>query len=292
MDEIVSRRPLSPSDLIVDHPDAVITVRKVRASSDTAANKLDFVLSDEMPDRMGDIIRLSGWQLDNFRRNPIALFGHRADFPIGNWSRLRVEDGALRGQLTLAPEGTSARIDEIRRLVEANILRAVSVGFRPIESRPRGPDAPGGVLFEKQELIETSLVAVPANPNAVIAAKALGVSAQTCRLVFAEHCVRREQSSPVTKQVDVVTKLNARIARLYAKGQAVQAELERLIARQQKCVEIACEALADKDFARLRTYEITGKALDKLIEGSVDELRLLQRYIATLRTSRSCLQKR
>ena len=207
------RRPLVPSDLIVDHPDAVITVRKARASNDAAAS-LDFVLSDETPDRMGDVIRIDGWQLDNFRKNPIALFGHRADFPIGTWSRLRVEDGALRGLLTLAPQGTSSRIDEIRRLVEANILRAVSVGFSPIESRPRGADAPGGILFEKQELVETSLVAIPANPNALVAAKSLGISEETRRVVFAERGVWREKSSPITKEVSVITKLDAHIARL------------------------------------------------------------------------------
>lgn len=312
MNEIVRpRRPLVPSDLIVDHPDAVITVRKARASADTAAS-LDFVLSDETPDRMGDVIRIDGWQLDNFRKNPIALFGHRADFPIGTWSRLRVEDGALRGLLTLAPQGTSSRIDEIRRLIEANILRAVSVGFRPIESRPRGADAPG-VLFERQELVEASLVAIPANPNAIVAAKSLGISEETRKLVFAEPGVQREKSSPVTKEVNVITKLDAHIAKLDAQAQVVRAELERLISRQRECSAAAREAVDSVQFYgspeilalrdeslsrecmreiyRLRDAEIAGKALDAPIARIIDELRRLEAQLATLRTSRRLLQK-
>ena len=38
---------------------------------------MEFVLSDETPDRLGDIIMAAGWDLSAFQKNPIALFGHR-----------------------------------------------------------------------------------------------------------------------------------------------------------------------------------------------------------------------
>jgi HK97 family phage prohead protease/HK97 family phage major capsid protein len=147
-------------------------------------NGLEFVLSDETPDRMDDVIMSDGWDLTNFNKNPIALFGHKSDFPIGTWKNVRVADKQLRGFLELAPEGTSQRIDEIRRLVEADILRAVSVGFRPKESKPR-PETDWGLFFTKSELVETSLVSVPANPNALAVAKSLKISPATIDLVFA-----------------------------------------------------------------------------------------------------------
>lgn len=87
----------------------------------------------------------------------------------------------------LAPQGTSPRIDEIRRLIDAGILRAVSVGFRPSSYEPLN-DGGGkaiGYRFTKQELLETSLVAVPANPNALQVAKSLKISSATLDLVFA-----------------------------------------------------------------------------------------------------------
>lgn len=156
-------------------------IRKTHASK---TNGMEFVLSDETPDRMDDVIMSDGWQLDNFRKNPIALFGHRSDFPIGTWKDLRVEKKQLIGRLDIAPEGTSERIDEIRRLIDAGILRAVSVGFKPIETKPR-KETGWGVFYTKAELVETSVVSVPANPNALAIAKSMKISAATIDLVFA-----------------------------------------------------------------------------------------------------------
>jgi HK97 family phage prohead protease len=153
---------------------------------------MDFVLSDESEDRMGDVISAAGWDLTNFLKNPIALFGHRNDFVIGTWEGLRSEKNALRGKLKLAPAGTSERIDEIRKLIEAGILKAVSVGFRPITSVPRRDgDKYVGEHFTRQELIETSVVSVPANPNALAIAKSLDISTDTMDLVFGKHAAAR-----------------------------------------------------------------------------------------------------
>jgi HK97 family phage prohead protease len=150
-------------------------------------NGAEYVLSDSTPDRMGDIIEAGGWELEAFSRNPIALFAHDPTFIVGKWHRLRVDGDQLRGHLELAPKGTSARINEIRKLVEAGILKAVSVGFRPLDYTPINPkDMFSGQRFTKQELVETSLVAVPANPNALAVAKSLNVSAATIDLVFAK----------------------------------------------------------------------------------------------------------
>jgi HK97 family phage prohead protease len=162
-------------------------VRKTHASK---ADGLDFVLSDETPDRYGDVIAADGWILDNFKRNPIALFGHSSSFPIGTWKDLSVEGGALKGHLQLAPAGTSDRIDELRKLVEAGILRAVSVGFLPIEKKTmdaKADDFFGPFKYLKQELIETSLVSIPANPNALAVARGLNVSNDTLEIVFGKH---------------------------------------------------------------------------------------------------------
>lgn len=159
-------------------------IRKTHA--DETHQGMEFVLSDATPDRYGDVIQAEGWDLANFKKNPIALFNHNSDFPIGRWEKLSVRDGALRGHLRMAPAGTSARIDEIRKLIEAGILKAVSVGFRPIESKPRSKSAPGE-HFIRSELVETSLVSVPANPNALAVAKSLKVSRETLDVVFAKH---------------------------------------------------------------------------------------------------------
>lgn len=149
----------------------------------------EYILSDNSVDSFGDIVSSEGWDTSAFERNPVALFNHVSSWPIGTWSAIRVENGQLRGRLELAPKGTSPRIDEIRALVEAGILRAVSVGFRALEHEPlkSADGATLGMRFIKQQLLEASLVSIPANSNALAVAKSLNVSPQTLRLVFAKQ---------------------------------------------------------------------------------------------------------
>ena len=164
---------------------------------------LDFVLSDDTLDRYGDVIDAKGWDLRNFKKNPIALFGHSGSFPIGNWTNIRVEGNKLIATLKLAAKGTSDRIDELINLVEQGILRAVSVGFRPLESEPIDPKKPyGGQRYTKQELLETSLVSVPANPAALALAKSLNVSDETLVLAFGEHAEKRRYLSATGENAD------------------------------------------------------------------------------------------
>jgi HK97 family phage major capsid protein/HK97 family phage prohead protease len=159
-------------------------IHKTTVALAAAGDPLTFVLSDATKDRMGDIIDPKGWVLDNFKDNPVALFNHNSSFPIGHWEDVKIQGGRLIGKLMLAARGTSDRIDEIISLVEQGILRAVSVGFAPLERKPLDD---GGTRYTKQELIETSLVSVPANPAAVQLAKSLHVSDATMGVVFGKH---------------------------------------------------------------------------------------------------------
>jgi len=107
------------------------------------------------------------------------------DFIVGTWTDVHVKNKQLRGTLKLAKKGTSERINEVISLVEQGILRAVSVGFRPLISRPREEKDAEGYVFVRSKLVETSLVAVPANPNALAVTKNLKISPATLDLVFA-----------------------------------------------------------------------------------------------------------
>ena len=104
----------------------------------------------------------------------------------------------MRGRLELADEGTSPLVDNVRKLVAQNILRAVSVGFQPIEQQPLDKDADkyfGPFKFTKSELLECSLVAVPANPHALLTAKSLGIADDFLAEVF------RKTADPTPKPV-------------------------------------------------------------------------------------------
>jgi HK97 family phage prohead protease len=158
-----------------------------REAAGKRAGELSFVLSDATRDRMGDIIEPAGWDLAWFKRNPIALFGHDSHFPIGRWVNVRVDGERLVADLEPARAGTSERIDEIISLIRQDILPATSVGFRPIRQEPIDPQAPyRGTRFLETELLEASIVSVPANPAALQLARSMHISEDTIRLAFGE----------------------------------------------------------------------------------------------------------
>ena len=141
-----------------------------------------FVLNEESPDRMGDIIEASAWDLDDFYRNPVALWQHDADRPIGIWEDVRVEGKQLLGKLRLASTNLAAMA---RQLIQDGVLRAVSVGFIPIEHEPIDKKDPyGGWRIKAAKLLEVSLVSIPAHANALLLSKSLGLSQDERRLIF------------------------------------------------------------------------------------------------------------
>lgn len=202
---------------------------------------LEFVLSDATVDRMGDVIEPDGWDLKNFKQNPIALFGHNSSFPIGTWADLRVEGGKLIGRLQLAAKGTSARLDELISLVEQGILRAVSVGFKPLESEPIDKSKPyGGLRFTKQELLETSLVSVPANPAALAFAKSLNLSSETMSIAFGEHAdtTRRDLDATGEKASKPPVIERPQAMTIKSLSQRIEHAQNELNAKRDKLVEL------------------------------------------------------
>ena len=229
---------------------------------------LEFVLSDATVDRYGDIIDPAGWDLKWFKKNPIALFGHSADFPIGTWSDLRVDSGKLIARLNLAAKGTSARIDELINLVEQGILRAVSVGFRPIEAEAIDKNRPfAGQKYLRQELLETSLVSVPANPAALALARSLNVSSETLSLAFGEqaevrrrdlttngeHAAPNPDNLPRTRKAMEQNTLSSRIQRTQEDLNAKRDRLAELNAADNLDLDAIEGLTADLDVAE-RTF--------------------------------------
>jgi len=175
-----------------------------KAGAQSGDAPFTFVLSDESVDRMGDVVVQSGISLVEFRKNPVALFAHQAKSPIGTWTNIRRENNQLIADLKLAARGTSRVIDELRSLIEQKILRAASIGFGVIKSEPLDPEKPyGGQRYTKTELMEASLVAVPANPNALTLARSL--SAEARALFFVDEAQGNPSNAPATSAARAAT---------------------------------------------------------------------------------------
>lgn len=141
-----------------------------------------FVASTDNPDRYDDIVDQASWQLERFRRNPVAPWGH--DYSVPPVGRV-VEVGVQDGQLLATIEWDTAESNPLGRLVASQyaegFLSAVSVGFRPGRSiprkqlpkdEPRYKEAGYGMVYYDCELLEISAVVIPANADA-LAAKGL-----------------------------------------------------------------------------------------------------------------------
>jgi HK97 family phage prohead protease len=129
------------------------------------------IASDATPDRFGDILDPLGCQLANFRRNPIVLAQHDADQPIAKCASITADASAVSALIEFPPAGVNALSDQYLALAKAGVLGAVSVGFMPLERKPL--QGTGGWRDTSYELLELSLVSVPANPSALITERSI-----------------------------------------------------------------------------------------------------------------------
>jgi hypothetical protein len=182
--KIEIREPSSPSD----------------PSIQLASNApiLDFIASDETLDRYDEIISVSGWKLNNYRRNPVFQNAHQyGDIIFTLGKALITEVRQLESPRSDSPDGPRSTpclfqrvlfatdVNPMARiaygLYKGKFLNAVSVGFIPLrwengdESEDGTRSAAARVAGSKpyrrryleQELLEVSAVGIPANPEAL-----------------------------------------------------------------------------------------------------------------------------
>ena len=139
------------------------------------------VVSTEDADRDGDIIRATGWHLDNFMRHPVLLSSH--DYgslrsQIGEWTSMEVRNGTLVGTARYYTDAGNDEADWGFELAKRG-RAAFSVGFAPDMTKarpiPSGVGAPPSFEYNGQELLEVSQVTVPANPQSLQQIKSLGL---------------------------------------------------------------------------------------------------------------------
>ncbi len=119
-------------------------------------------------DRHGETINPEGWDLKNYKKNPVILFGHDYNaLPIGKAINVYVEDNKLKFDIQFASTQFGK---EVFSLVKDGFLKAVSVGFKVIDW---GDESKGEFTYMKQELLELSVVPVGANQDALLPTKSI-----------------------------------------------------------------------------------------------------------------------
>lgn len=151
-----------------------------KAESDE--RKLTFVASDGSRDTAGTVLNVNGWDLERFNRNGIIGYQHKVyggyddtenpDNVIGK-GYAYVEGGRLMVDVEFEPAEINPLAEKIYQKLLFGSLKAVSVGFLPIGrgSWGKGEESLEGdnptYYYAGQELLEVSVVNIPANPNAL-----------------------------------------------------------------------------------------------------------------------------
>lgn len=133
------------------------------------------------PDSYGDVIAKGAFAASIAQHKadgtaPLMLWAHRPSEPIGRWLEFGEDDRGLfmRGQLNL----DTARGRDAHAHIKAGDVNGLSIGFRVLpEGAKPGPN--GTTILTNLELLETSVVAFPANRRArVTGVKSFGSRAE------------------------------------------------------------------------------------------------------------------
>lgn len=189
------------------------TIEKLAKAKDQNGT-FDVIISTEDVDRSGEIVRQDGWDMTNYKNNPIVLWGHDYySLPIGVCTETYQTE--VHGVRATGAKGVffSADINplaqQVRKMYDLgiktgfNVGCTTSVGFIPKDFEPDNRS-----VITKAELLEFSFVPVPANQGVGPAqgrsltfaeAKELGFDIEAMRTKGLEFVEKIEGEEPETK---------------------------------------------------------------------------------------------
>lgn len=141
---------------------SVLSVKSV----DSEKRTITGTATTPTPDRMGDVVDPLGVKY----KNPMPLlWQHQSSKPVGQvrFSKPTKSGIDFTAQMpeVSEPGALKDRIDEAWQSIKLGLVTAVSIGFRPIKYAFMDD---GGIEFQESEVLELSLVTIPANADAMI----------------------------------------------------------------------------------------------------------------------------
>jgi HK97 family phage major capsid protein/HK97 family phage prohead protease len=134
--------------------------------ADSEERTLTAIASTSNPDRDHDVLPSDGWNLKNFKKNPVMLYGHDSRaLPIATVTDIKQDGEKLVFKARFPKPGIHDFADKVYELYKDGILKAFSVRF---SSKDYEKNDYGGLTFKKSELLEISAVTIPANAEALV----------------------------------------------------------------------------------------------------------------------------
>ena len=214
----------------------------LKAQIKQKAGEIEGIASTAVLDRQNESVNVDGWDIKNFKKAPRLLWAHDHTEPaIGKVTKLSIDGDGKKRQLKFnaVSQEVTEKARAIKKLVEDGFINTFSVGFRPLEMEDN--------QIIKQELLEISVVNVPANPEAMLLAykslKEDGFRDKTITQVLDDEVVKRF------------------------------IELETRVSTVENKVELAVKGLKHLNPQRSKREAITTRlALSKVIARSADKL--------------------
>ncbi len=134
-------------------------------SKKTKSLKIAGYANTTTKDRANDIVTAEAWAkgVDNYRKNPVLLYQHKHDNPIGRVENIRVD---RKGIFVEAAVSEAAEKNHgVQTLIKDGALKSFSVGFRVKDGKYNRDD--DSMLITDVELLEISVVSVPCNQESL-----------------------------------------------------------------------------------------------------------------------------
>ena len=174
------------------------------------------LITAETEDRHGDVVRSEGMDDKSYSKNPVVLYGHdQWSFPIGKsvWRKPYVKDG-VKGVLAKTKFAPTEEGKLVFELWKEGFLNASSIGFIPKEGAVEPivkENNHTGYYIRDWELLEYSIVPVPANANALRMAFEKGLGGSEKVLAPLKMHILEKQNVDFLERLDNAEKFQTEI---------------------------------------------------------------------------------
>lgn len=154
------------------------TIFEAKAVDDSRV--IEYIVSKEVVDREGDLVKIKGIDTKDFKKNPVIMLSHRhSDLPIGKAINIRKSGDEMKMKVEFPEEGVYPLADTVYKLSKSKFINGTSLGIIPdyqTNEYPENKKLNGKVIrriINKSELFEVSIVALPMNQLALATGKSL-----------------------------------------------------------------------------------------------------------------------
>lgn len=195
-------------------------------------------------DRVGDVIVMEAWAkgLENYVNNPIILFNHDYDEPVGKMVDFAITSAGLQITAEIYPEA-----ENVYNMVKRGVLSTFSVGF---QIKDASYDSMQDIFYIKElDLYEISVVSVPANAGATFSVSK-SLTADELDAIKKEFSATAEVIEPAVE---------AEITE-----PAVEAEIEKEIEEMSDTIDVQAIAAAAAEAAVAKSVQMGTSGAERL----------------------------